>query len=523
MANKNERTDVLIVGAGISGLSLALYLSEQSEKHKIVVMAKGPLELCNTVMAKGGVAAVHDFTKDSFEQHIADTYAAGLKKGEMSVIEEVVKVAPERIKDLIRWGVAFDYNGKDFDLHQEGGHMHQRILHHADYTGKEIHEKLLLAAQQKSNVKLIQNTMGVDFYSAGNRICGLLYLDEINNLKIVHAKAFVLATGGSGQLFAHTTNSKIATADGVAMAARIGAEIKDLQYIQFHPTAIYKKGAKQLELLTEALRGGGAHLINEKGERFMFAYDEAGELANRAVVSEAIFKELKKSNTDYLYLKLSHLDQKELRHKFPSAYNSCLKTAYDPAKEAIPIVPAAHYQCGGILVDRVGKTNIDNLYAIGECACTNLHGANRLASNSLSEALVYAHNAAQSLGKLLMQSAFDYLHFNDEAFNFEQNPLLLETKENSFEINTKNLQIQIDEIAVELSNIHCGEYTIDNFEETALRLSTLKKQLNKHDFILNKKVAEIRNIVEVSILYLEEKKQSLFAQNSITLENDFIV
>lgn len=398
-------TDILIVGSGIAGLSTALYIAELHTDLLITVLDKSNGEDSNTKYAQGGMAAVLALEKDSYESHIADTLEAGKNRSDISVVKKVVYGAPGAIRDLERWGVIFDktQDGK-FELGLEGGHGHNRIVHHKDITGGEIHRKLLEKTASYPNIIRLSQSIGVDLVVVGEdrkKTCkGLMVFDGWERRTYtIKSKAVVLATGGSGQLFLDTTNPQVATGDGLAMAIRAGATIRDLQYFQFHPTAIFDKNTGRNLLVSEALRGAGAYIVNHKRQRFLLQHTPKGELATRDVISSLIFEEMEKNGIPHVYLDARHIGKSELLQKFPQVYENCTLSGYDLSEDLVPIVPAAHYQCGGIQVDDKGKTGIKGLYAVGECAATGLHGVNRLASNSLTEAMVFAKEIALDISK----------------------------------------------------------------------------------------------------------------------------
>lgn len=395
--------DVLISGTGIAGLSLAIHLIEQQKDIKIILLSKDDSYVTNTSMAQGGIATVCNQFTDSFEQHIQDTIKAGQGKCNNKIVKMVVNQAPFRLNELISWGALFDIgNDGHFDLALEGGHSQRRVVHHKDKTGKHIQEVLEAKVFKSSNIEVITNAFCVDILTANDseesEAIGLSYmLKSSSEVKCIYAKVTVLATGGSGQLFEFTSNPESATGDGVAMAYRVGAAIKNMQYIQFHPTALFEKDKSNLFLISEAVRGFGAHLVNSKEERFVFNYDARGELATRDLISMAIFKEINKSSEKFVYLDFRHLDQETFKNQFPTIYERFILSDLHPNRDLIPVVPVAHYQCGGIEVNEHGQASLKNLYAIGECSYTGLHGTNRLASNSLLEALVYAYNASKQI------------------------------------------------------------------------------------------------------------------------------
>ncbi|KAF2508833.1 L-aspartate oxidase [Flavobacterium foetidum] len=406
------KTDILIVGSGISGLFFAMKTAKKRPDLSIVIMTKETAQNTNTQLAQGGIAVVTDVVKDSFEQHIRDTLQSGDGLCEREIVEMVVKQAPERLKELVEIGTSFDQNEKgEWNLGLEGGHSQHRILHHKDSSGLEIEKKLLKIIRGFPNIKLLENHMVIDLCTETKNdkpICtgAFFYNKKHNTIKYIRTRTIVLCTGGCGQLFAHTTNPKIATGDGIALAARAGATIVDMQYIQFHPTALASGGKNPMFLISEAVRGYGAHIVNEEGKRFLFKYDARAELATRDVVSNAINKELQSSSKKHVFLDCRHLDKNSFYQQFPVITSHCNELGIKPEKDLIPIVPAAHYQCGGIKVDKNGVTAIQNLYAIGECARTGLHGKNRLASNSLLEALVFAHQASENVGRTIARFTF---------------------------------------------------------------------------------------------------------------------
>ncbi|MDP2158963.1 MAG: L-aspartate oxidase [Flavobacterium sp.] len=391
--------DVLISGTGIAGLSLAIHLIEQQPDSKIILLTKDDPQLTNTSLAQGGIATVCNQITDSFEQHIQDTLEAGQGMCKRHVVEMVVKQAPRRLHELIKWGAEFDVDGEGkLALALEGGHSHNRVVHYKDKTGWHIQEVLWNRILNEPNVEVISNAFCMDILTNENQAIGMSYLlDAASEENRIYAKSIVLATGGCGQLFEFTSNPEIATGDGVAMAFRVGATITDMQYIQFHPTALYEKGKSNLFLISEAVRGFGGYLVNSQGKRFVFDYDTRGELATRDIVSEAICNEIKKATDGHVYLDLRHLNQEAFKNHFPTIYDRLKNVGLHPETDLIPIVPVAHYQCGGIDVDENGQTSVKNLYALGECSYTGLHGANRLASNSLLEALVFSYTASKQI------------------------------------------------------------------------------------------------------------------------------
>src|SRR5690606_31731228 len=405
-------TDVLVIGSGIAGLSFAIKIAAARPDLSILVITKNNNESCNTAHAQGGIAVVLDKIIDSFEQHIEDTLQAGQRLNDPEVVKMVISQAPERLNELINWGANFDINETgDLDLGLEGGHSRKRIVHHKDLTGKEMVNTLLKKTASLSNISFEDHFFVTDLaVEKDNKKCvGVVVLDKRSGEELsIASRITFLATGGSGRIFQNTTNPAVATGDGIAMAHRAGATISNMHLIQFHPSALYQKDQHALFLISEAVRGFGAWIVNSKGERFLFKYDKRGELATRDIVSEAIVKELRMSGEKYVFMDCRHLDDNAFTSQFPTITSHCASLGIDFRKDLLPIVPAAHYQTGGIEVNKYAATSILNLYASGECAHTGLHGKNRLASNSLLEALVFSHEAA---GKVLED--IDQIYFKD--------------------------------------------------------------------------------------------------------------
>ncbi len=397
-----KKTDVLIIGSGIAGLSFAIKMAGARPDLLISVLTKSNNETSNTFQAQGGIAVVLNKIEDSFEEHIKDTLKAGKGLCDKKVVEMVVRQAPERLQELIGWGTEFDTNSNGkLSLSLEGGHSRHRIVHHQDFTGLEIAKKLYEKACSFSNISFFDYYFVTDLMmdeESGKQCVGAYAFDKQKKIHVsINSKITFLATGGSGMIFQNTTNPSVATGDGVAIAYRAGAYIENMNFFQFHPTALYEKNRHPLFLISEAVRGFGSYLVNHSGNRFLFRTDVRGELATRDVVSKAIAAELKQSREECVYLDCRHLDYEAFKQHFPTIVSTCSDLGLNLKIDLIPVVPAAHYQCGGIWVDTKARTSVKNLYASGECAHTGLHGANRLASNSLLEALVFSHQAAQSL------------------------------------------------------------------------------------------------------------------------------
>jgi L-aspartate oxidase len=403
---KMQKTDFLIIGSGIAGLTYALKVARYYPDRKIIVMTKAAADETNTKYAQGGVAVVNDLEKDSFEKHIEDTLIAGDGLCNKNVVEIVVKEGPDRVRELIEWGARFDKEKDgDYKLGKEGGHSEFRIIHHKDITGWEMERALLDVVTRQKNIEVIKHCFVVDIitqHHLGYLVtkatpdieCYGVYVmnSATNQIEKILAKITLLATGGNGQVYRTTTNPSIATGDGVAMVYRAKGRIENMEFIQFHPTALYEPGMRgQAFLITEAVRGDGGILRNKEGEAFMEKYDERKDLAPRDIVARAIDSEMKRSGTEHVWLDCRHFTKEKFTEHFPNIYEKCLSLGIDIAKNMIPVAPAAHYSCGGIKTDEWGRSSIKNLFACGECSSTGLHGANRLASNSLLEAMVFAH------------------------------------------------------------------------------------------------------------------------------------
>ena len=401
--------DVLIIGSGAAGLSLALRLADQ---HQVIVLSKGPVTEGSTFYAQGGIAAVFDET-DSIDSHVEDTLIAGGGICDRHAVEFVASNARSCVQWLIDQGVLFDThiqpNGAEsYHLTREGGHSHRRILHAADATGREVETTLVSKALNHPNIRVLERSNAVDLIISdkiglpGTRrgVGAWVWNRNKETVETCHAKAVVLATGGASKVYQYTTNPDISSGDGIAMAWRAGCRVANLEFNQFHPTALYHPQARNF-LLTEALRGEGAYLKRPDGTRFMPDFDERGELAPRDIVARAIDHEMKRLGADCMFLDISHKPADFIRQHFPMIYEKLLGLGIDLTKEPVPIVPAAHYTCGGVMVDDYGRTDVDGLYAIGEVSYTGLHGANRMASNSLLECLVYGWSAAKDITRCM--------------------------------------------------------------------------------------------------------------------------
>ena len=436
-----RKFDFLVIGSGVAGMSYALKVAE-SGKGKVAIICKTTLEEANTSKAQGGIASVTNFKVDNFEKHIKDTMIAGDYISDPAAVEQVVKNGPKGIEDLVRWGVNFDKNKEgEFDLHREGGHSEFRILHHADDTGFEIQRGLMEAVRRNKNITILENHFAVEIITQHHlgievtrrtpdiECYGAYVLDHgTKKIDTYLSKITLMATGGTGAVYATTTNPNIATGDGIAMVYRAKGTVEGMEFVQFHPTALYNPNeAHPAYLITEAMRGYGGILRLPNGEEFMQKYDKRLSLAPRDIVARAIDKEMKIHGLDHVCLDVTHKNAEETKHHFPNIYAKCLSIGIDITKQYIPVVPCAHYMCGGIKVDLNACSSIKRLYAVGECSCTGLHGGNRLASNSLIEAVVYADAAARHSLSVIDEYTFNnnIPEWNDEGTMTNEEKVLI--------------------------------------------------------------------------------------------------
>ncbi len=394
-----KQTDFLVIGSGIAGLTFALKTALRFPAKEVTIVTKTKAIESNTRYAQGGIAVVSDIGSDSFEEHISDTLRAGDGLCDEQVVEMVIRQGPERLKELIEWGTRFDRSPlQSYHLGKEGGHSANRILHRGDATGLEIEKTLLNRIKAQRNIRILQHHLAVDLITENNNCYGVIVLNTKTEKRLsLRSKFTLLAAGGAGQVYSNTTNPVVATGDGIAMAARAKAATADMEFVQFHPTALYEPNRSPSFLISEAVRGTGAILRTISGEAFMHRYDPRKDLASRDIVSRAIFTELKSSGDKYVLLDCRHINKDSFQLHFPNIFRKCSELGIDVSEDMIPVVPAAHYLCGGIVVDDRGRTSINRLYACGECSRTGLHGANRLASNSLLEAIVYAHRSFEDV------------------------------------------------------------------------------------------------------------------------------
>lgn len=395
MENMNIKTDIIIVGCGVAGLYCALNLPKDK---KITIVTKNIARRSDSFLAQGGICVLRD--ENDFDAFFEDTMKAGHYANNPESVEIMINSSREIIKDLVSYGVRFEKDGKDFAYTKEGAHSKARILFHEDETGKEITSHLLTEALNRENISLIENFTMVDIVCEDNVCYGIIGHDENEKYVYINADYTVLATGGIGGLFEHSTNYRHLTGDALAIALNHNIRLKHIDYIQIHPTTLYTKGNGREFLISESVRGEGAILLNSKGERFV------NELLPRDVVANAIFEEMRKEGTEHVWLSLEPIPEEEIKSHFPNIYRHCLKEGYDITKEAIPVVPSQHYFMGGIDVDRHSKTSMDRLYAVGETACNDVHGKNRLASNSLLESLVFAKRSANNIKESYSETNF---------------------------------------------------------------------------------------------------------------------
>jgi L-aspartate oxidase len=502
-----ERFDFLVIGSGIAGLSYALKVAEYG---RVCVVTKSVIDETNTAYAQGGIASVLN-EPDNFEKHIQDTLVCGVGLCNEEVVRTVISEAPAAIQQLIEWGTNFDKNATgQYDLAREGGHSENRILHYKDITGAEIERALVQKVRQHNNITVYEKHFAIDLitqhhlgklvkrYYTNIECYGAYVLDlNTNEIKTILSKVTLMATGGNGNIYHSTTNPPVATGDGVAMVYRAKGIVEDMEFVQFHPTSLYNPGERPSFLISEAMRGFGAILKDQHGNEFMYKYDSRGSLAPRDIVARAIDNEMKISGHDFVYLDCRHIPKKGLFEHFPNIYQKCLSIGVDLTCDMIPVVPAVHFSCGGIKVDMNGQSWINRLYAAGETACTGLHGANRLASNSLLEATVFAERAAKhSLENFKsFELPVNIPRWNDEGTTNPEEMVLITQ-------NMKEMQqIMSNYVGIVRSDLRLlrAEKRLDIvYQETEALYKKSK---------LSKMLCELRNLIEVSNLIIKSAKQ----------------
>jgi len=508
----SKKVDFLVIGSGIAGLIYALKVAPFGS---VCVLSKINMDETATSYAQGGIAAVM-YSPDHYKKHIEDTMNAGAGLNDANIVRIAINESTERINELVEWGTQFDKEatGK-YSLAKEGGHSEYRILHHKDNTGNEIQRALSMRVRNHPNIKVHENYLAIDLITqhhlgklvkrnGKNITCfGAYALDKNSgNIETILAKTTMLATGGIGNIYQTTTNPTLSTGDGVAMAYRAKAQINNLEFVQFHPTSLYNPGEKPSFLITEAMRGAGAELLTKKGKQFMHKYDNRGSLAPRDIVARAIDNELKLSGDEFVYLDTHSISKTELLNHFPTIYAKCLSIGIDITKDMIPVVPAAHYSCGGIVTNKDGKTSIQNLYASGEVANTGLHGANRLASNSLLESAVFSHRAAMKTS-----AEIEKIVFEDKVPDWDDDGTTLNEEMILITQSKKELQsIMSNYVGIVRSNLRLKR-AID-------RLNIIHKETEDlfDKSIVSEPICELRNMINVAYLVIKlamKRKKSI--------------
>ncbi len=499
MMHTQHQYDVLIIGSGAAGLTLALRLTERA---RVAVLSKGPLSEGNTWYAQGGISAVLDH-KDSIESHIADTMDAGAGLCDPEAVRFTVEHGPEAVQWLVDLGVPFTRRDEkkhedEFHLTREGGHQHRRVIHAADSTGQAMETTLVNAARARDNIDLFEQHLAIDLIAAEriglkeNRCLGAYVLDRGKGIvEVFRAKFTVLATGGASKVYLYTSNPDTSTGDGIAMAWRAGCRVANMEFNQFHPTCLYHPLAKSF-LITEAVRGEGGKLLLPDGKPFMQRFDPRGELAPRDIVARAIDHEMKRHGYDHVLLDISHKPEDFIKKHFPTVYHRCLELGFDMARQPIPVVPAAHYTCGGVLTDLKGRSDQDNLYVVGESACTGLHGANRMASNSLLECLVFGTAAAHDIGHRL-----DATSLPPELPEWDESQVTDSDEEVVVSHNWGELRrFMWDYVGIVRTN--------KRLQRARRRVELLQQEIQEYygNFRVNNDLLELRNLVQVAELII---------------------
>ncbi len=506
-----KEVDFLVIGSGVAGLCFAL---KAAEYGKVCMVTKTKTDEGSTRYAQGGIASVV-YKPDTYEKHIQDTMVAGDELSDRKIVEMTIRESTDRVMELVNWGVDFDRNRDgSFALAKEGGHSEYRVLHHKDMTGYEIEEKLILAAKKHQNIEIVENRIALEIITqhhlgievtrrSKDITCYGAYIfnPETNTVDTVLAKITMMATGGIGMVYEHTTNPKVATGDGIAMVYRAKGAVRGMEFVQFHPTSLYNPKESPSFLITEAMRGAGAILKDAAGNAFMDKYDKRGSLAPRDIVARAIDTEMKRQGVDHVYLDTTVIPKQEMFEHFPNIYAKCLSIGIDATKEMIPVVPVAHYSCGGIQTDEWGATTIQNLFAAGECASTGLHGANRLASNSLLEALVFSHRACLKSVELLPTISYchDVPDWDSEGTVLNEEMVLI--TQSRKEVQT----IMSSYVGIVRSNLRL-QRAFDRLEILYRETEDLYKKS-----ILIPEICELRNLINVGYLIIRnamDRKES---------------
>jgi L-aspartate oxidase len=505
--SRQKKVDFLVIGSGLAGLSFALKVAD---KGSVCVVSKMRLDEANTAYAQGGISSV-TYAPDNFDKHIEDTLTAGAGLCDKKVVQRVVKEAPAQIEALVNWGVRFDKDEKGrFDLHREGGHSEHRVLHHKDQTGFEIEQSLVKAVRQHPNIEVLENHFAVEIITQHHlgelvhrwrrdiECYGAYVLNRrTNSVETILSKVTMMATGGVGSIYETTTNPEIATGDGIAMVYRAKGIVENMEFIQFHPTSLYNPKQRPSFLISEALRGFGGILKRRDGRKFMHKYDERESLAPRDIVARAIDSEMKATGDNYVFLDITHKSVGEIKDHFPAIYEKCLSLGIDISKDYIPVVPAAHFSCGGIKVDDDARTSIVHLYAAGECSSTGLHGANRLASNSLLEAIVYAGAAARDAAQAVNSVAFcsNIPEWNDEGTSHPEEMVLITQTQKEIE------QIMSYYVGIVRSNLRLKR-ALDRLEIIYHETEDLYQRST-----VSQRLCELRNTIQVGYLIIKMARQ----------------